>query len=96
MSIQLAENVEFWNHMVIIVLHTVALTTVGHYGVHKSHSQNHYCTLWDNDTKELHMENYIWDLVCYFITLLCLMGEMGSLNLRSWIPAWWVVYVISW
>lgn len=79
MSLQHDENVEFWNHMVIIVLHTVALTTVGHYGVHKSHSQNHYCTLWDNSTKELHMENYIWDLSSA-ISLPC--------------SVWWVKWVL--
>lgn len=79
MSLQHAENVEFWNHMVIIVLHTVALITGGHYGVHKSHSQNHYCTLRDNGTKELHMENYIRDLSST-ISLPC--------------SVWWVKWVL--
>lgn len=80
MSWQQAENVEFGNHIVITVLHTVALTTVGHYGVHKSHSQNHYCTLWDNGTKELHRENYIWNL-------------SSAISLPF--SVWWVKWVLS-
>ena len=53
MSLQHAESC---NHLVIIVFNIVDLTAVGHYGVHGSHSQSHYCTLQDNGTKE---QNYM-------------------------------------
>ena len=72
MSLQHAESC---NHLVIIVFNIVDLTALGHYGVHGSHSQSHYCTLQDNGHKRAKL--HLRPLIRYFITLLRLMGKMG-------------------
>lgn len=74
--------------MVIIVLHSGTLTTVGHYGVSESRSPNHYCTFRDNGTKGVRTENYISDLSSSIsLPQPCAMAEIGSLHLGSQIPA---------